>query len=149
MKRLVLTVGPPRAGKTTWSQAQGVPIVNPDSVRFAMHGRTFFPPAEPMVWAVVGVMVRSLFAAGHQTVILDATNVTRKRRAEWNSTEWTTHYRVFQPSVETLRERAEQTGRSDLLPVIDRMLSQWEPLDESEQRYEIKSDICPASAAMV
>jgi predicted kinase len=65
MKRLVLTVGPPRAGKTTWSQAQGVPIVNPDSVRLALHGRAFFPQAEAMVWAIVGVMVRSLFAAGH------------------------------------------------------------------------------------
>jgi len=147
MKRLVLTVGPPRAGKTTWSQAQGVPIVNPDSVRLAVHGRAFFPPAEPMVWAVVRIMVRSLFAAGHPTVILDATNVTRKRREEWLSTEWETHYRVFKPPVETLRERAETTGREDLLPVIDRMIGQWEDLDESEALREIKGDIPRLPAA--
>lgn len=141
MKRLVLTVGPPRAGKTTWSQAQGVPIVNPDSVRLALHGRAFFPPAEAMVWAVVGVMVRSLFAAGHQTVILDATNVTRKRRADWLSTEWETCYRVFKPPIETLKERAADTGREDLIPVIDRMVSQWEDLDESEALREINGNL--------
>jgi hypothetical protein len=67
--------------------------------------------------------------------------VTAKRRGEWLSTEWETCYRVFKPPIEKLRERAEQTGRSDLLPVIDRMVSQWEDLDESEKTREIVGDL--------
>ncbi len=33
MNRLILTVGLPRSGKTTWALEQGWPIVNPDSIR--------------------------------------------------------------------------------------------------------------------
>ena len=77
---LTLTVGLPQSGKSTWAMQQGVPVVNPDSIRLAIHGQPFIGDAEPFVWATARTMVNAMFIAGHQHVILDATNTTRKRR---------------------------------------------------------------------
>jgi len=38
MKILILTVGLPRSGKSTWAAKKGFPIVSPDAIRLAMHG---------------------------------------------------------------------------------------------------------------
>ena len=41
MKEIIVTVGLPRSGKTTWAREQGYPIVNPDSIRLSLHGKRF------------------------------------------------------------------------------------------------------------
>ncbi|GAF94425.1 unnamed protein product, partial [marine sediment metagenome] len=64
-KKLILTVGLPRSGKTTWARKQGIPMVNPDSIRLALHGKAFIEEAEPMIWTIAKYMVRALFIAGH------------------------------------------------------------------------------------
>jgi predicted kinase len=73
-KTLIMTVGLPRSGKSTWAIAQGHPVVCPDAIRLALHGQPFIATAEPVVWATAKLMVASLFEAGHGVVILDATN---------------------------------------------------------------------------
>jgi predicted kinase len=37
MQQLILTVGLPRSGKTTWAKQQGVPMVNRDAIRLALR----------------------------------------------------------------------------------------------------------------
>ena len=130
---LVLTVGLPHSGKSTWARRQGLPVVNPDSIRLALHGQVFQPLAEPFVWATAKVMVRALFLAGHSTVVLDATNTTEKRRSEWTDREWALCFRVFDTPAAVCAERARQAGREDLLPVIERMAAQYEPVETSYQ----------------
>lgn len=124
---LICTVGLPRSGKSTWAKRQSWPIVNPDSIRLAIHGQRFVGDAEPFVWATAKAMVRSLFLAGHQTVVLDATNTTKKRRVEWFDDRWATFFKVIPTPKETCLERA--AGDAELVPVIERMASQFEPLD--------------------
>lgn len=124
---LILTVGLPRSGKSTWARQQGVPVVNPDSIRLALHGQAFVASAEPFVWATAKLMVRALFLAGHSRVILDATNTTEKRRAEWDSPEWAVRFMEFHTPVEVCIQRAHDTGRPELVPVIERMAAQYEP----------------------
>lgn len=126
---LICTVGLPRSGKTTWARSQAWPIVNPDSIRLAIHGQRFIGDAEPFVWATAKAMVRSLFLAGHQTVILDATNTTKKRRAEWFDERWQTFFKVIDTPYPECMERAKDDD--EILPVIERMAAQWEPLDET------------------
>ena len=75
---LILTVGLPRSGKSIWAKKQGIPIVNPDSIRLALHGKAFILEAEDFVWTIAYTMARALFLAGHETVIIDATNITKK-----------------------------------------------------------------------
>lgn len=134
MKVLVLTVGLPRSGKSTWASQQGCPVVCPDQIRLALHGREFYPPAEPMVWYVAQVMVRALFGSGHEKVILDACNVTEKRRREWLSPQWKTTFKLFDTDPEVCRQRARAACNSDLLIAIDRMIEEWEQPSSEEMR---------------
>jgi predicted kinase len=135
-KKLIVTVGIPRSGKSTWSRESGFPIVNPDSIRLALHGKTFLPERENEVWHIARMMVSSLFLAGHRVVVLDATNITRLRRNEWVSPNWQTNYKVFTTDKSTCIERAIDGNREDLVPVIERMASQFDPLGADELLWE-------------
>jgi predicted kinase len=101
-------------------------VVNPDSIRLALHGQVFQTEAEGFVWAIAKVMVRSLFLSGHDTVVLDATNTTIKRQEDWNDTEgslaeYTVKFKVFHTPAGECKKRAVEDGKEFLIPVIDRM----------------------------
>ena len=128
MNKLILTVGLPRSGKTTWALKQGYPIVNPDGIRLALHGKPFISSAEPFVWAIAKCMVRALFNAGHETIILDATNTTTKRRDEWINDDWELDIYVIPTPKSVCLER---TLNPELFLVIERMAENWD-LDEYE-----------------
>lgn len=134
-KVLVATVGLPRSGKTTWAKMQAYPIVNPDAIRLALHGQRFIAEAEPYVWAIAKTMVKALFLAGHKVVVLDATNNTVKRRQEWVSKEWATYFKHIDTSAQVCIERADEEDDHDIMPVIERMASQYEPLTDDEKRW--------------
>lgn len=128
---LVCMVGLPFSGKTTWAKsAGGCPIVNPDSIRLALHGQSYIESAEPYVWAIAHTMVLALFLAGHNTVILDACNNTRKRREEWISEQYATVFKVIDTPAEVCLERA--VHRPEMIPVIERMVRQRERFLETE-----------------
>ena len=121
MKHLIMTVGLPRSGKSTWARETGYPIVNPDSIRLALHGQSFIGNAEPMVWTIAKYMVKSLFIAGHDVVILDSCNQSEYRRNEWKSKEWKRLYKVFRTDIEECKKRALDNDQEYLITVIDRM----------------------------
>lgn len=133
-KTLVMMVGLPRSGKTTvaagLSRIIAAPIVNPDSIRLALHGQAFVASAEPFVWATAHTAVNALFLAGHNAVILDACNVSRKRRDEWTRGQWTR--RVFVPvktSPELCRQRCDT---EQMRSIVDRMAERSDPIDDAE-----------------
>ena len=135
---LIMTVGLPQSGKSAWAKTQGMPIVNPDSIRLALHGKPFINSAEPFVWAIAKIMTHSLFLAGHETVILDATNITIKRRNEWRSKNWKRIFHTVEASVNTCIERAAQTCIDDehykgLIAAIERMDTSFEPVQRDEE----------------
>lgn len=121
MKTLIITIGLPRSGKSTWARKQGIPIVNPDSIRLAIHGKNFIQESEDLVWCIAKYMVKALFLAGHDNIILDATNLTSKRRQFWISDNWRCVQRYFHVSVSTCIQRARDSGREDLIPIIKEM----------------------------
>lgn len=132
-KTLICLVGLPRSGKSTWAKTAGHPIVSPDAIRLAIHGQRFIAEAEPFVWAIAKAMVRSLFLAGHNAVILDATNNTRKRRNEWQSPHWDTLFEVIDTPAAVCIERAQAEDRQDIVPTIIRMAHEHEPLGDDER----------------
>ena len=128
---LVLTVGLPYSGKSTWARTQGCPIVSPDAVRLAVHGQRYIQEAEPYVWMVARHMVKALFLAGHDRVIVDATNNTKERREAWRSSKWRLAVQNFPAPAEECQQRAvEEHGDEEIVPVIQRMASEYEPPDE-------------------
>ena len=133
MKTLILTVGLPRSGKSTWARKQGDPVVNPDSIRLALHGQAFLPEREPEVWNIAKLMVKSLFLAGHNTVILDATNTTKRRRWAWRSEDWKVKFEVFNTPLKLCIERAILTNKPDLVNVIIKMADNFEDIEGDER----------------
>lgn len=131
--KLILTVGFPRSGKSTWARQSGLPILCPDAVRLALYGPArFVPSAEEWVWCHVHYGVRAHFIAGNTALVLDATNVTRAGRDRWRNKHWDTYLKVLNtPSDECVR-RAIAGGREDLVPVIERMARLFEELTVEE-----------------
>jgi len=120
-KKLIILIGLPKSGKTTHARKLGFPIVCPDAIRLATHGMRYWQPAERMVWALAHQMVRSLFLAGHDTVVLDATNVSKARRDDWISKEWVPEFHVLATPHSVCVERAIAANDQCLLPIIDKM----------------------------
>lgn len=123
MKTLIMTVGLPKSGKSTWAKEQGIPIVNPDSIRLALHGHDYIQSAEPFVWAIAHTMVQALFCAGHDKVILDACNCTEKRRNEWilELENYQVEFVLFTADADLCIFRAEKENNNHMIPVIKRM----------------------------
>ena len=133
---LICMVGLPRSGKTTVARALRYPIVNRDSIRLALHGYRYIAEAEELVAAITKIMVKALFLAGHRTVVVDETNTTRKRRNFWRSEDWRTRYFHIKTSPLICHDRATAEGDQEIMPIIDRMASQFEPLEQDEEVYE-------------
>jgi len=128
MKILHLLIGLPRSGKSTKAKELGFPVVEPDAIRKVIHGTPWKRNVEHMVWGIAHIMVDALFEAGHNDVILDATNHTSARRSEWESENYSIKYYEIETPMSVCIERARSTNQEYLIPVIERMCQQYEPL---------------------
>jgi predicted kinase len=131
---LLLMVGYPGSGKSSWARRQGFPIVNTDSIRRALHGKWWDAEREPEVWKIAHVMVEALFLAGHSTVILDACNLTPGMRAQWVSPErWNTYAKLILTPKQKCRTYIKKRGInvSAVLKFINRI--QYIPIYRTER----------------
>lgn len=129
---LILTVGLPRSGKSTWARSQGFPIVCPDEIRKALHGQRFAKEAEPFVWAIAKVMVTALFASGHRAVIVDATHIKKAWRDTWKDPRWINKFEVICVDQEEAVRRAKVLGDLEIIPIIEKMAAEFEPVTTEE-----------------
>lgn len=135
MNLLIVTVGLPRSGKSTWAREQQSPITCPDAIRFALHGHAFIPLAEPFVWSIAGVMVRALFLAGHQIVIVDGCHVKRQQRQYWEDMGINAHWRTIFKEITTPELKCiDRCGEDEkMVEVVQRMAEEREGLGSEEQ----------------
>ncbi len=120
MKTIILTSGLPQSGKSTWAKSQGYPIVNRDSIRYAISPspRTIrYFKEEDRVSELEGIMVDALFKAGHNEVIVDATHLKLKYIDRWGKFALDNGYVVkmvtFNTSLEKCVERAIENFPED------------------------------------
>ena len=136
--KLIITVGLPMSGKTKWAQKKarelGCPIVSPDAIRMVIHGQHFLAQAEGFVWATMKIMVKSLFMAGHTTVIIDSTHTTREERNQWISSEWKREFKVMSANVETCIARANKNNRREIVQRIKDLDRMYAPVDAEEKK---------------
>jgi predicted kinase len=75
-------------------------------------------------------MVSALFLAGHTTVIVDATNVSKKRRDEWftrfHTPKCDVEVHVIDTSPAECIQRARLLGDEEIVSVIERMAAEWD-----------------------
>jgi len=127
MKNLILTVGLPRSGKSTWCsyRMKTTPVVSPDAIRMALGCYPFVQEREPEVWESARVMVASLFIAGHSLVIVDATNLRKVKRIWWSNAldvpDLKVSCVVFKSDKDECIRRALETKQDYLVPVIEMM----------------------------
>lgn len=77
--KLIILIGPPAAGKSTWLyQFEGV-VISTDDIRRDVFGVQFDPKLEPAVWKLAYERLEAALQA-EKTVCFDATNTTIKRR---------------------------------------------------------------------
>ena len=132
--KLILTQGLPRSGKSTWAREQGFPVVSPDAIRLATFGRRWWGPGEHIVWATAKTMVRALFMAGHEKVILDSTALLRKNRDFFKhnvALYYRRYVKVIDTPMEVCKERARKS-HPELVDVIQRMSDTDEAIEPSE-----------------
>ncbi len=77
--KLIILIGPPAAGKSTWLRRFSGEVVSTDDIRLKEFGVQFDPQVEPDVWRLAYRRVAEALAAGKE-VGFDATNTTRARR---------------------------------------------------------------------
>jgi predicted kinase len=110
MKILILTVGLPQSGKSTWAKQTGHPIVNRDAIRKTIGGTIRYFKEENRVTDAEHLMVESLFHAGHETVVIDATHLKKKYRDKWKV--WCANraikvdYKIFMTPMDICIERS-------------------------------------------
>ena len=73
---LIMMVGFPRSGKSTWirDNKNNELVIEPDWIRRNILGHQFHKPAEPIIWLIADSFIRVCLAQD-RSVILDGTNL--------------------------------------------------------------------------
>jgi hypothetical protein len=133
---LILMVGLPFASKTTKALSLGHPVINPDAVRMALHGKHYAPEGEGMTWTVCRYMTHALFNAGHHTVVLDGTNTKRRRRDQWISPKWERKFLVSPMDAYDCQQKVDEIEdevlREQIKESISRMAVDFEEVEPEE-----------------
>lgn len=138
---LLVTVGLPRSGKTTWARATGLPCVETDLVRKVLHGVEYMAKLEPVVWLVTEWIIEYMLRQGHSYIIVDATNITKKRREHWQrfATMAAIRFVLFDTAASDCVDRAVVNGEEELVPIIQRMATEYQPLDAQERQQLVSA----------
>ena len=135
MKTLILTVGLPQSGKSTWARESGYPIVERDAIRKTIAPVGFlgnphrYYGEENRVTEIQQIMVESLFNAGCETVVVSDCHLKKKYRDTWKL--WCAgkgirvEYRFFLTPVDICIERAiKNFPNENKFPSI--IMSMWQ-----------------------
>jgi hypothetical protein len=77
-------------------------------------------------------VVASLFRAGHDRVVLDSYNQTRKSRSEWKSDRWNRVYHTMHTKSDACMEVARREKDEEIQPIIAKMAAEFEPVQADE-----------------
>jgi predicted kinase len=131
MSRLRIMIGLPRSGKTTWvnsNKEENEVVVSADTLRELIYGQRWFKEGEPYVWSVRGTILHMLMLQG-VNIIIDETNILIRNRSVLRKFAkkygYVVEYIYVATSKEKCIERAKETEREDLIPIIERMEHQW------------------------
>jgi len=117
-RRLIVLVGLPGSGKSTWAERQGIVVLSSDAVRVLLTGSAEDQSANQLVFRVLRYLLAMRVKAGADATILDATSLTRRERKAWLHTAGTLGLAAEAVFFETPRAvcRARNAARSRVVP---------------------------------
>lgn len=148
--RLVLLVGLPGSGKSTWARRQGTAVVSTDEIRWMLADDATNQLIHSAVFATVRFLLRRRLELRRPVTYLDATNSTRHERRAYirlgQMYDADVEAMYFDTPAEVCKER--NRNRERVVPewAIDAMAARLVPpsLDEgfasvTVQRYDASS----------
>ena len=135
-----IMVGLPRSGKSTYTERyKGLKaIVSADQLRYLVYGQRFWGSGEDMMWATRKIILTMLLEQGID-IVIDETNTTIARRKPIIELAKKHGYFVEAVVISTPKEvcieRARAEGDEKIIPVIERMAEQYEPVLSDEVDY--------------
>ncbi len=134
--RLVLTVGLPGSGKSTWLKKRKVPALSSDKIRHMLSGDETNQQINRLVFKTLRDLAKARADAGAKVTYIDATALSPWERRVWirfaqlNNCEIEAIY--FDVPVEECKRRNRKRTRVVPDDVIDRMAARMVPPDVEE-----------------
>ncbi len=80
---MIVLVGVPGSGKSTWAKAQGCQVLSSDDFRLLLSGDETNQNIHQQVFAAMRHVLRARLGIGPATTIIDATNLRLRDRRPW------------------------------------------------------------------
>jgi predicted kinase len=134
--RLVLTVGLPGSGKSTWLSEQGVEAISSDRIRAMLSGDEANQSVNRLVFRTMRQIAEARLKAGAEVTYIDSTALTRWERRCWvrfgELHDCSVEVALFEVGVEECLRRNRARDRVVPEEAVVRMAARWErpTLDE-------------------
>ncbi|MGD0577460.1 MAG: AAA family ATPase [Bryobacteraceae bacterium] len=117
-RKVVVLVGLPGSGKSTWAAQQRAGVLSSDAVRALLTGTEQNQDVNPLVFQTLRSLLRMRARAGAEVTIIDATSLTARERRSWirlaESLDCSAEAVFFDTPLETCTAR--NAARSRVVP---------------------------------
>jgi predicted kinase len=80
---VIVLVGLPASGKSTWAREQGLPVLSSDETRLLLSGDETNQAIHNRVFGTLRYLLKQRLAIGMPVTCIDATNLLPKHRKPW------------------------------------------------------------------